>query len=194
MKTATEFLLFSAVAAVALGCGSGGTNDVQLVGMSHGEEPGPKGISGKLGGGSSGPSSYVGTITALCVEACSHLRAANCKGAPAHMVTECASDCSTAGAHPECSDENAFYFRCVIGAPVTCTVGGQPRVDCEEARAVYDDCVDQGASGYAGCIAQPQSNYACSYSTPGYSYYQCSSYNAPDPSCVALGSMVYCCP
>jgi len=193
--------MLGAAATLAIGCGSGGTNEVYLVGANHGEDPGPKGVSNKLGG-STAPTATVGTLAALCVQACAHLRAADCKNEPAYKVTECPGECGSGGAPsgtkaPECDDELITYYKCVIGAAVECSSAGQPKVSCTDQNDAYESCVSHGGGGgYPGCIAQTQSNSICAqyFNQPTYTYYQCSSPYTPDPSCLMVGGNAFCCP
>jgi hypothetical protein len=198
MKSIAGRFVFVLMASLTAGCGSGGSNDVVLVGDDHGEDPGPKGPSGKLGSGSPGLASTVGTLAALCVQACSHLRAANCVAEPASEVDGCLAECAVGpSASRECDDELAGWYQCIIGAAVSCSYAGMPKVECSSAEKAYQGCLDKGSSGgYPGCNAQPQNDYHCGayYGLSGYAYYQCSSYASPHPSCVSTGSMSFCCP
>lgn len=192
MRSLEPMWMLGIAALIALGCGSGGTNPVDLVGDNHGEDPGPKGNSSKVGSATP-PSNNVGTMTALCMQACSHVRAADCKTKPAYGVSECAGECG-ASSSPECDDELAAYYHCVIGAEVTCSSAGVPKVACSDQEEAHESCVSHGGS-MAGCIAQPSNKYMCQYQgVPSYTYYQCSSSSPPNPQCVMMGSQAFCCP
>lgn len=194
-----QYVAFTAVSAWLVACGAGGTNDVNLVGANHGEEPGAKSPSGKIGLGES-PSTTVGTIAALCVQACSHLRAANCEMEPAYKSSECIADCATssggAGTAAECDDELVKYYNCVVKAAVECSSVGQPRVACGDQNDAYEACLDHGGTEkYPGCVNVPGQDYMCQqYYVPNYKYYQCSSSSSPNASCMYVHSNAFCCP
>jgi hypothetical protein len=198
MRYLFRLIAITAASAAALGCGAGGTNDVSQVGASHGEEPGGKNVSGKIGSGSSTPSTSVGTIAALCVQACSHLHAADCDQQPAWKAAECESDCSAgtggSGTTAECDDELVKYLNCQLSTPVECSNYGEPQQEgCEPLNTAYKDCLDHGGSQkYPGCVAVPNQDYYC-YQT-NFHYYQCTSSASPSPSCQYTGPNAFCCP
>ncbi len=181
---------------------SGGTNPVDLAGSDHGEDPGPQSIDYRVGLGSS-LSPTTGTISALCLQACAHLHAADCSTMPAARVDDCASECGTSsigtGGSSQgpagCDDELAAYFECVAKAEVTCSATGAPKADCADQNAAWKTCStgQGGGEAFDGCVAAPSLDTYCSPYGSSYQYYLCDSAASPGASCIGIGNKTFCC-
>ncbi len=208
------FIKLSVLAlAYVIGCGSGGTGDVVLVGDGA-EDPGPRnpGLTGYVTIRPGPVGTSVSPFNALCRKACVHLRSANCSPTlkAANCDTECAQYASvqsgglggmTSGLTkiPEtCMDQAAALFHCQAVSPVTCSQNGSPTVACDTEARELRECQSPSATSIPdGCVRESQHDSACQGLSVLY-YYVCK-YYAPSKCSPALSPVEgetngYCCP
>jgi hypothetical protein len=184
-----SFASFAAFA--ALGC-EGGREPVRTI-SGDGEYAGP-GAADPYNDANGNLPPSASTLLALCVEACAHVRAEDCDGAPAHTVDECEFTCQSdlAKLAAWCAEEKAALYACTADAKITCSLdfaGGPIVEDCKSEATDFQECLSPGSD----CVASPQNDEIC-FQMGFSTFLICSEGISPPPQCIQITSSAFCCP
>lgn len=181
-----------ALMTASLAC-SGGRDPVRTI-SGNGENAGPGTTNPPDGDNGIPIPTTMSTLVALCIQACAHIRAEGCEGAPAHTTDACESDCKVEALTipPPCADESAALYSCTRGAKITCpgNFSDIPEISgCDSESTDLQECLVPGSD----CALASQNEPFCL--DMGLSeLIVCSEGIQAPPPCIQVASDLFCCP